>query len=423
MHQTDPPLRVSAAADQADLRRAHLGLVLRSLRDHGPRSRSRLAAELGLTRASASSLVGDLEELGLVRRGARERGAVGRPGTSVELVGKRVCGIGAEINVDHVAALAVDLTGTVIAESRRGLDGRTLGPAAVVAELCALLVEILGEVGDQGVAPSGVTVGVAGIVDAHTQVVRLAPNLDWRDQPVAAMLEDQLGAAGVRGLPVVLDNEANLAAIAEIDPVDPDRSDMVVLFGEVGVGGGVVADGRLLRGRHGWAGELGHMIVDPQGRPCGCGRVGCWESVIGLHALLDAATDPDDPVRDPSLALEHRLDEIADRARRDDTRTLAALQTVGSWLGRGAAGLVNTLDPGVVVLSGYFASLGAWLQPVVEEQLHAGVLAPHAGRTRVVLSTLGPTAAVRGGALVALESVFTDPTAVPGAPVLNGAAR
>ncbi len=89
------PLRVTAAADQAALRRAHLGLVLRSLRDQGPRSRSRLAGELGLTRAAASDLVGELEELGLVRAGDPERGAVGRPGIAVELVADRVCGIGA----------------------------------------------------------------------------------------------------------------------------------------------------------------------------------------------------------------------------------------------------------------------------------------------------------------------------------------
>jgi predicted NBD/HSP70 family sugar kinase len=423
VREPSTPLRVTAAADQAALRRAHLGLVLRSLRDEGPRSRSRLAGELGLTRATASSLVGELEQLGLVRRGTPERGAVGRPGAAVELVGRRVCGLGAEVNVDHVAALAVDLAGEVISEARRGLDTRRLEPGEVLDELVTLVLGLLAEVGAEGVAPVGLTVGVAGLVDARTDTVTLAPNLGWRDLPVASLVADRLAVAGHPDLPVGLDNEANLAAIAEIDPVDDDRSDMVVLFGEVGVGGGVVADGRLLRGRHGWAGELGHMIVDPQGRPCGCGRVGCWETVIGLRALLDAATDPDDPVRDPSLTLEDRLGRLADRARRGDSRTLAALHQVGGWLGTGAAALVNALDPGVVVLSGYFAALGQWLRPAVEEQLDAGVLAPQAGGTRVVLSTLGPTAAVRGGALVSLESVFTDPTAVPGAGVLNGASR
>jgi len=423
VHSTTSPLRVTAPADQAALRRAHLGLVLRSVRDHGPRSRSRLAAELGLTRAAASSLVGELEELGLVRHGARERGAVGRPGTAVELVGSRVCGVGAEVNVDHVATLAVDLAGEVIAESRRGLDTRGLAQHEVLDELVTLLLGTLSEVEAAGVSPAGVTVGVAGLVDARSRTVSLAPNLGWRDVPVAELVEERLLAGGVAGLPVELDNEANLAAIAEIDPVDPCRADMVVLFGEVGVGGGVVADGRLLRGRHGWAGELGHMIVDPQGRPCGCGRVGCWETVIGLRALLEAATLPDDPVRDPSLTLEDRLGQLAERARRGDARTLDALHQVGGWLGTGAAALVNILDPAVVVLSGYFAVLGQWLRPAVEEQLGAGVVAPQAGGTRVVLSTLGPTAAVRGGALVSLESVFTDPTAAPRARVANGASR
>jgi predicted NBD/HSP70 family sugar kinase len=421
VRDVDATPRVTAAADQAALRRAHLGLVLRSLRDQGPRSRARLAGELGLTKAAASSLVGELQERGLVRPGERERGGVGRPGISVELHGGRVCGVGAEVNVDHVATMAVDLAGDVVAESRVGLDTRRLGPREVLEELAVRLRETLAEVAARGAAPLAVTVGVAGLVDAGSAVVTLAPNLAWRDLPVAALLRERLGADA----PLVhLDNEANLAALAEADPADPDRDVMLVLFGEVGVGGGVVADGRLLRGRHGYAGEFGHMIVDPQGRPCGCGRVGCWETVVGLRALLDAATMPDDLVRDPSLSLDERLAELAVRARRGDTRTLDALHQVGGWLGTGAAALVNALDPGVVVLSGYFAVLGQWLRPAVESQLGSGVLAPMAGGTRVALSRLGATAAVRGAALVSLESVFTDPTGVPRrADAVNGGTR
>lgn len=427
MRDADTTVQVTAAADQAALRRAHLGLVLRSLRDRGPRSRAQLSADLGLTRAAASSLVGELERRGLVRAGQQQRGGVGRPGTAVELDGSRVCGVGAEVNVDHLATIAVDLAGDVVSEHRRGLDTRRLGPHGVVEELAGMLVETLADVAAHGADAAAVTVGVAGLVDAESQTVALAPNLAWTDLPLASLLRDRLRAARHDGLhasrhdnshdpappPVRLDNESNLAAIAEIDPSDPDRDDMLLLFGEVGVGGGLVAGGRLLRGRRGYAGEIGHMIVEPQGRRCGCGRVGCWETVIGLRALLDAATDPDDPVRDPSLTLEDRLAMLAERARRGDTRTLAALHEVGGWLGRGAATLANALNPGTIVLSGYFAVLGEWLRPAVEEQLLVGVLAPRAGGTRVVLSTLGPTAAVRGAALVSLESVFTDPTAVP----------
>ena len=164
------------------------------------------------------------------------------------------------------------------------------------------------------------------------------------------------------------------------------------------------------------------MIVEPGGRRCGCGRVGCWETVAGLRALLDAAADPDDPIRDPALSLYGRVTELNRRADLGDARTLAALNQVGNWVGIGAAILGNALNPAAIVLSGYFAELGHHMRPAIEEQLQAGVLAPHAGGTRVEFSTLGFTAAVRGGALVALDpSSTTRPSSPAPHPSLGGA--
>jgi predicted NBD/HSP70 family sugar kinase len=374
----------------------NLGPVLRHLRDHGPRSRARLATELGLTRSAVSGLVADLEERGLVRAAGIERGGLGRPGTSVELDGRTVCGIGAEINVNHVATIALDLAGSVVAEHRLAVDANQLTAGEVLDRLVELVARTERDVHAAGAETVGLVVGVAGLLDRT------------RDVSVGAEIRARLGAA----YPVAIDNEGNLAAMAEAVPGDPQRQDVLVIFGEVGVGGGIVADGRLLRGRQGYAGEFGHMIVDPGGRRCGCGRVGCWETVSGLRALLDAAADGDDPVRDPALSLEERLAEINRRADLGDARTLAALDQVGGWIGIGAAVLANALNPAAIVLSGYFAEVGHHMRHAIEEQLTAGVLAPYAGGTRVELSTLGFTAAVRGGATVALESVFADPTVV-----------
>lgn len=386
----------------------NLGLVLRRLRDQGPRSRARLAAELGLTRSAVSALVGELEDRGLVRAAGVERGHVGRPGTSVELDGRAVCGVGAEINVNHVSTLALDLSGNVVAEHRLALDATKLAVEEILDRLAELITRTDTDVRAAGAETVGVAVGVAGLLDRTRDMLTVGPNLGWRDVPVGAMLRGRLGAA----YPVQLDNEGNLAAMAEATPGDPARQDVLVIFGEVGVGGGIVADGRLLRGRQGYAGEFGHMIVQPGGRRCGCGRVGCWETVVGLRALLDAAADPDDPVRDPALGLDDRLAEINRRADLGDTRTLAALDQVGGWVGIGAGILANAVNPGAVVLSGYFAEVGERMRPAIEEQLTAGVLAPQAGGTRVELSTLGFTAAVRGGAQLALEAVFDDPTVI-----------
>jgi predicted NBD/HSP70 family sugar kinase len=171
----------------------------------------------------------------------------------------------------------------------------------------------------------------------------------------------------------------------------------------------VVTGGRLLRGSTGLAGEVGHLALTPGDAPCGCGRTGCWETVVGLAALLRAAADPGDPLRDAGRDLEDRLAELLARARAGDARTLAALADIGTGLGVGAAVLVALLDPAVVVLGGYFAVLGEFLL----EPLTAALAQRVPGPSRVALSTLGFTAAVRGGAHVALQPVFSDPTTVP----------
>jgi predicted NBD/HSP70 family sugar kinase len=390
------------------VRSAKLSVVLCHLRDHGPRSRARLATELGLTRSAASALVADLEELGLVRSAGVERGGMGRPGTAVELDGRTVCGIGAEINVNHVSTIALDLAGQVVAEHRLGLDANRLAVGEVLDRMADLVMQTDADVRAAGASTAGLAVGVAALLDRTHETVTVGPNLRWRDVAVGAEMRGRLGAA----YPVTIENEGNLAAIAEATPGDPTRQDMLVIFGEVGVGGGIVADGRLVRGHQGYAGELGHMIVDPGGRRCGCGRVGCWETVAGLRALLDAAADPDDPIRDPALSLDDRLAEINRRADLGDTRTLAALDQVASWVGMGAALLTNALNPAAIVLSGYFAEVGHHMRSAIDEHLLAGVVVPQADGTRVELSTLGFTAAVRGGATVALETVFDDPTLV-----------
>lgn len=390
------------------MRSTKLSLVLGHLRDHGPRSRARLATDLGLTRSAASALVSELEELGLVRAAGIERGGLGRPGTAVELDGSTVCGIGAEINVSHVATIALDLGGRTVAERRLAVDTSRLTVAEVLDRMAELIQQTDADVRAAGAVTVGVAVGVAGLVDRTNEVLTVGPNLRWRDVPVGSELRGRLAAP----YPVSFENEGNLAAIAEAVPGDPTRQDILVIFGEAGVGGGIVASGRLVRGHQGYAGEFGHMIVEPGGRRCGCGRVGCWETVAGLRAVLDAAADPDDPVRDPALSLDERLTEINRRADLGDTRTLAALDLVGGWVGIGAATLANALNPAAIVLSGYFAVIGHHLRTSIEEHLTAGVLAPQAGGTRVEFSTLGFTAAVRGGAIAALEPVFDDPTLV-----------
>ena len=433
------PGRGVVAADHVSLRRNNLSVVLRHVREMGSRSRARIAADTGLNKATVSSLVAELVERGLLREGLAEseRGALGRPGQLVELDGSGVCGVGAEINVDYLAVTALDLSGETVIERRVPLDVAHLDPEKTLDRLAELIRHAVAAVDLRGGQTAGVTLAVPGLVQSATGSLKLAPNLGWTEVPVVAAMIVRLGHPAY---PVRVDNEANLAALAayaemQAGPearaqagaeargqVGPEASsqllpdgkveDLVLLTGAVGVGGGMVAGGHLLRGGHGFSGEVGHMPVAPAGGTCGCGRTGCWETVVGLTALLNKATDSDDPVRDPSLDVEQRLAEITQRAEAGDKRTLKALADVGTWLGIGGAILVNILNPDVLVLGGYFAVLGPWLKAPLEQAIRDRVIAPDGGGCRVVQSELGFTAAVRGGAQISLDQVFLDPTLV-----------
>jgi predicted NBD/HSP70 family sugar kinase len=406
-----PPHRRHTPADQATVRRSNLGLVLRHLRDHGPRSRARIAQETGLNKATVSSLVAELTERRLVSAGDVDRaGSVGRPGLIVHLDGRCVCGIGVELNVDYAATLVLDLRGDVLFEHRVALDVAGLGPDRTLDAVAALATEAVAAASARGAVPAGLTVAVPGLIRSLDGVAIYAPNIGWHDVPVLDGLRKRLDPP----FPIRVENDANLSAIAEWAMGAEARTpDLVYLTGEVGVGGGVIVADQLLRGAGGLSGEVGHTSLGDPDAICGCGRRGCWETVVGLAALLREAADPDDPVHDPARDLEDRLAEVARRADAGDARTLAALHKVGTALGTGAAVLINLFNPRVVVLGGYFAVLGRFLTEPMTAELRARVFGPELAGAEIVLSTLGFTAAVRGGAHVALESVFDDPTLVP----------
>lgn len=399
----------SRAGDRASLRRANLGLVLRLLRDAGPRPRTQIAADTGLPKATVTHLVAELMESGLVREGDAERhGSVGRPGRTVEIDGRTVCGIGVEINAACLNLIAVDLRGEVTARHRAPLDARGSEPADVLDRMAAAVGEACTSLRERGIVPVAVTVAAPGVIKTGTGVVSYAPNIGWQDVAVIDGLRERLGPGAP---PIGLENDAKLGAVAEyLVAASADIHDLIYITGETGVGGGIISDGRLLQGSAGFAGEIGHMPLAPDGSPCVCGRVGCWETMVGLTALLHRAAPPHDPVRDPSVDLEERLTELRRRADAGDAATLAALGRIADGLALGMALLADVLNPRAIVLGGYFTHFGDHLTDRVRAGFAARVMAPEAGGCEIVLSSLGFSAAARGGAQLALDRVFQDPT-------------
>jgi predicted NBD/HSP70 family sugar kinase len=405
-----------ARAGHRDVRRNNLEVVLRQLAVTGTGSRAGIAARTGLTPSTVSRLVGELMELGLVREAGEDAGlpparAPGRPATLLELDGRHVLALGAEINVDYIAVLGNDLAGRERYWIRQPFDAVSAGPersAEALAVLCAgAIASVRVATAARPVTVAGLTVAVPALVDVSHGVVTQAPNLHWTGFPLAAVLA---GLPGLGGLPVSIGNDANLGALAEYRVGShAGTRDLIYVTGEVGIGGGVISGGQPLLGSHGHGGEIGHMNLDPGGPACGCGRRGCWEALIGLGALLRATTTGEAARPGRAFAPEAKVAEVAARAREGQPRVLAALREVGRWVGTGAANLVNLFDPEVIILGGYFRQIAEWILPPALAALRAGVLAPDTGGCDLVTSALGFSAATRGGALRVIDHVLSDP--------------
>ncbi|MBX7550991.1 ROK family transcriptional regulator [Streptomyces sp. NPDC004232] len=394
LHEARPPGSGRTLPDtQQGMRRRNLARVMHAVSAEGSLSRAAVASRIGLTRAAVSTLVDELIRWRLLEELGPERpGRVGRPGSALAVSGRGPAGIGAEIGVDHLAVCAVDLRGTVRARAvRRGANGGR-APEAVAAELAELAHRVVTEAQREELWPAGLAVAVPGLVARDGRTVVRAPNLDWHDTDIGALLP---GA-----WPLTVDNEANYGALAELWLGEDTPRDFLHVSAEIGIGAAVVVDGGLLRGTRGFAGELGHIPVRPDGPPCPCGGRGCLEQYAGEEAVLRAAG------LEPG---EDRVGLLAGRAEDGDEHVRAALRDAGAALGIALTGAVNLLDPETVVLGGALAGLSPWLLPSLEAELTGRTAGP---ACPVTVSRLGPEGPLLGAAHSVVRSVLDDPAVV-----------
>ncbi|MGH3898922.1 MAG: ROK family glucokinase [Pseudonocardiaceae bacterium] len=308
----------------------------------------------------------------------------------------RTLTIGVDIGGTKVAAGVVDAGGRLVATTHRDT------PANDTSQIEHVIVAAVGELSSE-YDVEAVGIGAAGFVDAQRATVMFAPNLAWRDEPLQATLARRLG------LPVVVENDANAAAWAEVRFGGGRGVDHVVtLTLGTGIGGGIVVNGQLLRGQFGAAAEFGHLTVVPGGRRCGCGLQGCWEQYASGRALEREAQEI--ARVSPAMAGEllrlagGRRDAITGRmvtqaAAAGDVAALRCFEVVGTWLGRGLAGLAAILDPGLFVIGGGVSAAGELLRApalaAFREYLTGG---GHRPLAELRIAELGPDAGLIGAA-------------------------
>ena len=309
-------------------------------------------------------------------------------------------------------AIGIDVGGTKINAFRVARDGTIAErssiptPADDEAATLGAMVALARSLTTPEVLAIGV--GAAGMVDATEGVLRFAPNLAWRNLPIARRMRDALG------LPCQVDNDASMAAYGEfrLGAGRGYRHLLLVTVG-TGIGGGIVADGRLFRGANGFAAEIGHIIVEPRGPLCGCGNRGCWEQVASGGAIGRMGRET---VLEHPRSLLWRLADgdrskvtgkiVTEAAQRGDEVSVGIVAEAGRRLGEGIAGLVNVLDPQVVVVGGGVIVAGDLLLDPARMSFLDAVEGPeHRPRVPIVPAQLGNDAGAVGAATLALEEL------------------
>lgn len=277
-------------------------------------------------------------------------------------------------------------------------------PADDVDATMATIYEVAATL-KEGAQPAAVGVGAAGMVDFAAGALRSSPNLAWREVPIRDLVSDRTG------LPAVVDNDANMAAWGEFRMgAGRGYRELLVVTVGTGIGGGIISGGRLFRGAHGFAAEIGHIIVEPGGPQCGCGNVGCWEQVASGRALDRAAEEA--ARRDPASAIAARAEghptgrDVSEAAGDGDPAALTIIEEVGRRLGEGIAGLVNVLDSEAVLVGGGVAEIGEPLLGPARRAFVEAMEAPeHRPEVPLVQAELGNRAGAIGAALLALDEL------------------
>ncbi|MEU4239413.1 ROK family transcriptional regulator [Actinoplanes sp. NPDC026619] len=386
-----------AGPSQEEVRRHNLGTLLRYVHVHGATSRAELTTRLGLNRSTIGALTAELTTAGLVSEAApRETGRAGRPSLVVRPESSTVYAYALSIEVDRLRAARVGLGGRIL--DRRETDRpRGMQVLDAVEPLSEFVREMRQEL-PPGARYVGTGVAVAGMVRRDDGMVRLAPTIGWTEEPVGAALRAELGDGQL-----TVGNHADVSALVEHARGAAKGCDNVIyLYGDVGVGAGIIADGRRVSGHGGYGGEVGHMVVNPYGRECSCGSRGCWETEIGEYALLKHAGRTDDTGREAVLG-------VVDAAMRGDSQAQFAVRQVGEWIGFGVGNLVNIFNPEAVIFGGTLRDVYLVAAAQIRSRLNAIALPACREHIRLRTPELGYDAALIGAAELAFEHLLEDP--------------
>jgi predicted NBD/HSP70 family sugar kinase len=371
-----------AKATHAQTRAHNASLVLRALYDLGPISRAEIARLTGLTRTSVGELVAELAAEGLAEEVGRGPSTGGKAPTLVSLIDDARHMVTLDLGESTFTAALLNLRGEIQQRASRDLDGAD-GDAAV-ALVHELIDELLASPHNQIL---GIGVGTPGIVDGDG-TIRWAVNLAWTDLPLGRRLAEHYD------LPTVVANDSRAAAFATfLFDGDQRPTNLIAIKVGHGIGAGLVLDGQLFGGDGFGAGEIGHIVIEPDGAPCHCGRFGCLETVASVPGILRRAFFL---AKDEGARIPQSIEAIASAAAEGDELALGVVRSAGRALGAAIASLTGALDVRRIVVLGSATVLGEpWLE-AMRDEARRRTLATLARETEIVNGGAGDDAVLLG---------------------------
>jgi predicted NBD/HSP70 family sugar kinase len=363
---------------------------------HPDVSRADLSQALDLTKSTIGLLVRELIDEGWIsEQDMLVTGNLGRRPTPLHINPDRLVLLGADVSIDHIRIVACNLTGKIIGQKTIA-HANTKDAHKCIAALADGFTRLATRMVAEGREIAGLGVGLPGGVDESSGMLLIAPNLGWRDVPVQALLQTHLKSTALANIPLYIQNEADVAALGELE-FAPRRESNPLVYVSVGygVGAGVVVNDRLLTGHRGFAGEIGHTILALNGPLCSCGRRGCAEALIGLKSLLH------DTAVDTSGGTAKALAQISTQLAQQDAGTIKAVQTKGRNLGVLLHNLWAAYDPARIVLGGAIVHLGDVFLQAAQQVFANYAQAAQLEPLSIQISRFGDNAVAVGAAALA----------------------
>ncbi|MEH7235625.1 ROK family transcriptional regulator [Bacillus sp. JJ1562] len=356
--------------NQQVVKKNNKALVLQLIMEQEPISRADIAQVSGLNKTTVSTLVSELIEEDLIFESGPGVSSGGRRPVILHFNKDAGYAIGIDIGVNYVLSILTDLKGNILIEKNQTVTRTTY--ATIMSMVQDMIQSLMDEMPKSRYGIVGIGVGVPGIVNNEGDIL-LAPNLGWSNIQFKEELEN------LYEIPIIIENEANAGAVGEQQfGAGQDQENILYVSAGIGIGVGIIVKKELYKGKNGFSGEMGHMIIEMNGKRCNCGSRGCWEAYASEQALLEKA--------DTSI---DSLDELIQLAENRDEKAKKLLEEIGGYLGFGINNIINTFNPGQVIIGNRLALAKEWLEAPIRNTIEKHTLAFHQNDLKLDFSKLG----------------------------------